>query len=643
MKQRAGDIFLSKPDVLKRLGEDIFIKTPLYKSKKRHRPVYINRKIFNQLFELEEDISWDEMSDIIEFYFSTTIEKDNGTGEKVGDAYVDKQADPLDLSLSGNLGSGRAYYAGKYFNIKGEKTPLATSNKRQYSDGLLEMERSLWEALIANSLQDSITTGLSGVLAILDMGEDCDVEWRDKLVKRGKIIRVDMDGELDRATHVFYNKTPLSKGQLELCAKKYGQLEADKFIERITHGTWSAGNISVKGHLIDFDTVCAVKGRGALYSSTRWHHENRFGFEYYGQLKILESLAQDHDINIDGVSFKALEKELLSSMKDQMERRFLSLMGFKDEDKLYSIYKEPLSALVELFQVLSRKNYKKLDGSSTKEVLSTLVHVFDFSSFFRSYPLFKKSGSFSVAQAISLMCQSELLEDPFEGSEEALSDMAKEYLDKVYDVIEENFVQSEEDLQLLQIAAVNFIKKYDALYQRIIEETGQDLDEIEAQSYIMNEDRFYLFPYFTLSYDIAENDNQRSDQVIDKMTNALVLSNQRALIKKFGGYITDVKLYEQGYSYKLLDKSGMFQVGFSFFDEGLESTFIKEGKVEILIDGEALSMRPLLIEGANTFLSSKIKTIELKDKIHREMSFYANENKICTQGEYVSLLNLIKE
>ncbi|MFZ2956978.1 MAG: hypothetical protein WA705_08825 [Candidatus Ozemobacteraceae bacterium] len=57
--------------------------------------------------------------------------------------YADRQADPLNISLVGNSGSGRAVYAGDRFNVKGiGKTVLATSKDPLRSNGILDLASS---------------------------------------------------------------------------------------------------------------------------------------------------------------------------------------------------------------------------------------------------------------------------------------------------------------------------------------------------------------------------------------------------------------------------------------------------------------------------------------------------------------------
>jgi len=637
MKEQLDDVFLSEPDAKKRLGADVFVETPLYPSKTQHRPVYINQDLFYQLTGIKEKLSWQQMSDIITHYFSTTIEPEKASGKAISTAYVDRQADPLDLSLSGNLGSGRAYYKGKYFNIKGEKTLLAQSKKRRFSDGLLEMERSIWEALIANSLQGSISTGLNTVLAILDMNEQCDVIWRDEEVCRGKIIRVDTSGQLDRVTHVFYNKTPMTQIDLRQCATKFGQLEADKFIERISHGTWSAGNISAEGHLIDFDTVCAVKGRVPTYSSTQWFADNRFGFEYAGQLKILKSLVDDADINRDQVKYDDLENVMMSARQDHLAKRFVGLMGFTNEQLVFEDFKGELTALVELFIILAQKNYQKPNSFSSKEALSNVIHIFDFSLFFRFYPLLKRAKEYSLEHCLDMMVSNKLLDQPFVADIENYTEVEQEYIDQVYETIGDCFVRSEGELKLLKVAAVSFIKKYDILFEKMLGASKQNLKQIEAHAYVANEDRFYLFPYFTISYFLAEHMKAVSEKEISSIISTLILANQRNVEQKYGGYIADVRLFQQGSVFKVLTGKGAHCLAFLAY-----SQFEKiEDTLKVLIGTQFYTLDKNMIEGEVVYLSPEIKNVELLARASRDMSLQSQRITLYTHNEHIELTEFL--
>lgn len=560
VEARIRDLLKAPPASLKRLGKDPFLSVPLYRAKKTYKPVYINTALFNRLFRPGKTLSFEEMTAFIQACFNFTIEKEKGIGEPAGTAYVDRQADPLDLSLSGNLGSGRAYYAGKYFNIKGEKTPLAISSKKKFSDGLLEMERCIWETVVANGLQGSFKNGLNEVLAILDMDESCNVLWRDEPVRRGKIIRVDLEGSLDRVTHLFYSQTPLGKNSLIRCARKFGEQEADKFIERIVHGAWSPGNISPDGHLIDFDTVAATKGRSPQYSSTQWHHENYFGYEYLGQIKILEALSESKRINKDGVKADFLRNTLVDARLSRIRQNLVFLMGFEDAPAIYKRYRKDINALCGLWMPLAQKSYKKLKALSSKDERCTDLPVFDFSAFFRLYPLQKRLHAFSMVTGMNTLCAAGPENRFYRERPEKLNKVAKQHRAAVLAVIDKDFVTSENELNLLKIAALRFIKMYDRLHKKISRETKQPLKEIEARAYIVNEDRSYMFPAYTLSYEFAERQRHAPEE-----TSGIVDALISATLKIPALMQADIRIGKKGFTFTRLDGKGRHQVGMCFY------------------------------------------------------------------------------
>lgn len=559
-EKKLAQLLQKPPGAVKRLGRRVFLKVPLYRAQRQYRVAYLNYPLFLKLFSPKAKISFNAAREIVARLFNSTIEKERSTGEKIGTAWCDRQRDPLNLSLSGNLGSGRAYYSGGIFNIKGEKTPLAISEQRRFSDGLLEMERAVWETTVANALQGSISTGLNSVLAILDMDENCEVIWRDQPVHRAKIIRVDRSGELDRITHLFQAQKPLRRKALEEGAKAFGTLEGDKFAERILHGSWSAGNISLRGHLIDFDTVCATKGRTPQYSFTRWHYQNYFGYEIYGQLEILKAIAADRKLNADKVPFDELQDIALAALQERRAPRLLSLMGFVDADKTWRQFRGDLLELAELWSELARKTYKQTENFSVKLASSLDVHVFDFSAFFRAYPLQKRHGLFTPQTGLQLLFGNAF--QPPSPEEDFKLPVQHEYRDKLHAAIGEHFVTSQEELQMMRIAAAQFVKNYDRLHEKILGVAKDDLRRVEARAYVLNEDRTYMFPAYTASYSIAQQEPPFPPPVFQGLMEGLLAANRRGTDGKF---MTDIRLYREGYSYRLLDGRGAFQAGFHFF------------------------------------------------------------------------------
>ncbi len=546
------------PGALARLGKAIFVEMPLYKSKRRCRPVYINRAAYRAIFAPAHDPSWDEMSATLATLFSTTIEPEHGTGEVVATAYADRQSDPLDLSLAGNGGSGRAYYAGAVFNIKGERTPLATAAKKQFSDGFLEMERAIWETLVANGLQGAISTGLNDVLAVIDMDDTCTVSWRDKPVKRAKVIRLD-DGCLDRVTHLFHTPRASPAAALHDTARAYGVLEADKFCQRIVHGTWSPGNISLTGHLIDFDTVCAVKGRGPVYSSTRWYHQNRFGFEHGGQATILGALADHAHINKDNVSAQDLCDSMLRSLYDQTALNFIALMGFDDAATLYERHRDSVGELCGLWQEIARKTYACTAALLLKDTRANHVHVFDTALFMAAYPLALRCENFNPADMVALMGDDPLADELLgAGAHEELGEIEQQHQDAVDAVIGGHMVGDAQTRDMLDLAALGFVKKYDRLFRALLADSAQDLTQVEAQALARNDDRRTLFPALTASFRLGENKQGRSAAHIDSIIASLVESCQRGATPAMRHSV-----YDEGAFAIILDGKGGHRLRFT--------------------------------------------------------------------------------
>ena len=146
----------------------MFEKVPLYIGKYKIDPVYINETLCNRLFNTQT-FSFEEKSDLICNLFNITININNSNKKQIGWAYIDKQNDPTNISLNGNIVSGRSYYIGKIFNIKGEKTPLATSNIDYYADGILDIKNAIRETIFSNLFAKESTINTIPILAIIDI------------------------------------------------------------------------------------------------------------------------------------------------------------------------------------------------------------------------------------------------------------------------------------------------------------------------------------------------------------------------------------------------------------------------------------------------------------------------------------------
>jgi hypothetical protein len=476
----------SLPGAMKRLGPEVFIRMNAYLlNPESAQVVYVNRKLMESLFgtSFSEDQAWE----FAERHFLLTLDPKMGieSGAPV-EVFVDRQDDPMNMSLNGNLGSGRAVYVGDCFNLKGlGKTKLAVSQDPNHSNGSLDLVSALWEMICANVLNSNLRTGTSPVLAVIDRKRMVGVPWRPGLYPSGVIVRIDRNGELDRPTHLFLRNEPVAAAQIGRFAEKLGRQDAEKFIERILHGCWSAGNVSLDGHLIDYDTVFAVRGRAPQYSYRPNWLSNFFGLEGQGQKKLLKALV-NHPINVDRVTSREVNRRFDQARRQCLEERFLDLIGVaSNEDEREG--SRPMSAppkLVQQFERLAMKGYPNFRATAPWEEENSGLHVYDLSRFLRFYPILRRAGPVSELTALHLIRNS--------AGQNILS-TASGMPESISRVLTRDFlVGSEGQLQALDRDALAFIQDYDRFLAQISGMRPEVLDQIAMRAYIVNEDRDYL-------------------------------------------------------------------------------------------------------------------------------------------------------
>ena len=161
------NVLNNKPKCIESMGKDLFVTMPIYKETKDFSIVYINEKLYEKIFN--KKYNYEEAKEDIKNSFSFTV-YDNRTNS-IGNAYIDKQKDPTGIALNENIGSGRAYYIGDNYNIKGEKTLLCTSSNEDYNNGKYPLEAAFQEAMISEVLSNVFDIDTFKVLAIIDKKE----------------------------------------------------------------------------------------------------------------------------------------------------------------------------------------------------------------------------------------------------------------------------------------------------------------------------------------------------------------------------------------------------------------------------------------------------------------------------------------
>ena len=624
-----------KPNALDDLGEDTFVKVPLYQSKIKYEVKYINTELFKKYFN-DSNVNFEHMSKVISNEFSTTIDKKKSNGKIIGYAYIDKQYDPLKISMSGNLGSGRAYYQGDVFNIKGEKTPLAISEREEYSNGVLEFEKSIFETVASNSLYNDTSIKLSPILAILDIKEPCKVSWKKKTCKRAKIIRINIDGSLNRITHIFQGKKQLSANEIKNTAKAFGEQEGEKFLQRIEHGAWSAGNISSKAHMIDFDTVCAVKYRAPQFSFCIWFFENYFGYEHYGQAKILKSLANSKEINIENVSYKELSKIMFKARENYILNNFSKLMGFNYIDKKHL---KSIKKLYKLFDELSRKCYPNPEFLSCKQVECYENSPFNFSRFFRLFPILKHRNNFEIFEAYNILTEQLCQFNDFDIKNfDRTNKNNKFYYNHVLQKINKNFIHSFDEYLKLSKKCILFIELYNKFYEKLLNDKTINKNEIELNAYKYNEDRKYLFMPNTIGGFLDKKANEYTSYQMHRAISLGIFSNKRNIEHKFLNLTpADVTILNEGFFAVLLNKNGQHKLSLNLYKDMLD---INENDFfEIKINNKKYAVNKVEINEIISIQTDFIDNHMLLPNFYKKIFFYKNNKKISLKKNNIKLSN----
>lgn len=554
----------------------------VYQAKEKYNVIYINSKLYAEIFK--EKYEWQTAKQRIIDMFSIALDEEKSNKQIAGKAYSDKQLDPTGIALSGNLGSGRAFFYKNCFNIKGDKTKLATAPKDIYNNGKYALSAAIKETVIANILVDDFIIPTFETLAILDKKERFDFEDEymdaDDVIRKEVYnlpcsieIRVNKEKELYRISNSLINKDKYTINELEDFCEKLAKIEANKFCDRFLHGSWSVGNISIDGNLIDFDTATFVKGRYPQYSNTNKYKSNYFGYELLGQKLMIKSILDYENIENANKIETNLDDLMNEKYKENMKIRFCDLIGL-NYNLHYKKYNKYIDSLYEKFNVLSRKFLPNYYETNVAENSGDITYLFDFSKFFQKYLITKKDYKNNILLGMKL-----LLND-IEYIEYEKIGMIKE---KIQEFFYENIVD-EKNIDNSINNAMDFIEEYDELFNLISKET--ELSNIKVKQYIINANRNYLYGneniYGEISYlyDIKKIDEKTTNRII----NALINTNKRNNYNKKNENKLGLQIYEDLLTYLVLSENYYYLV-----IEPYSNTEIEFAKA--IINGQEVMMR----------------------------------------------------
>lgn len=563
------------PGACKRLGEATFVAMAAFPvDPDRYRVVFARSGLLENADG--SAMTADETKMFVEKHLLLTFDQILGiTGAKPVKVYADRQADPMNMSLNGNLGSGRAAYYGECFNLKGlGKTVLAISQDRNHSNGNLDLVSALWEAICSNVLHTNLRTGTSPVVAVINPVNDVEVPWREGRYPGGIIVRIDKCGELDRPTHLFQKGDPVKADKLREIARNLGRQDAEKFIERILHGCWSAGNISIDGHMIDYDTVFALRGRSPQWSYRPNWLSNFFGLEGPGQKKLLKAMV-NHTINAERLPYRDVCRQFDNARRKQLEQRFLDLTGIGAEadNNSLPVSADEYSEIICAFERLSMMMYPNFKATAPWEADNSSLSLFDFSRFMRLFPVLRSTGEVEPQLALSLLCNphGRMIESSVSGMPESIERALKKHY----------VVASDQQIQALDNAALKFIAGYDRLLTSWRKAHPQDWGKLIQRAYIVNEERTYMncrpgndFLVALTQHLAAEKvSNAEFSQLIELIIEACDRIPRPDSQRRCQA---DMRLFLNGFTSNLIDENGFFRPRLTILTSSLTSMNIND-------------------------------------------------------------------
>jgi hypothetical protein len=373
-----------EPEAIKRLGSSVFVPQTTHRlGKNKFKVVFIDKKYFKKA---GQKINKKFIND-----FALEVNPTNNyRPSSYVTTYADFQKDKSGLSLSGNLGSGRAVYYKDRYNILGVgKTSLCTGEVPTHNTGNLEIINGMRRIIISRWINAFMPNGAPEHPVLIALNKTERHKWNKNPIPLSLLVRVD-DMSLDRPSHVEQN--PNIDFDFKNTINQYAKLDAEFFAHRILMGAWSNGNFSLSGHVIDLESVSFVKYRGPYYTSSRKYPHNRFGYEQFGFLDVLHQLADVKNIPCDKIDHQFYE-----ARKKYLALCFLQLLGI-DAAKTLEFFFRHESIVLDTalkFETLAKKiaHFKatlSLYAPVEKDTDPTLL---DMSALFRNLAKITKSNN----------------------------------------------------------------------------------------------------------------------------------------------------------------------------------------------------------------------------------------------------------
>lgn len=396
-----------KPAAMQRLGESIFVSQQAKQLESSdYDVVYVDDAYFRNA-NYSGDV--DQMAS----KFAIALVNDSHVTPQTITVYADRQKDSSGIGLEGNLGSGRAVYYGKQYNVMGVgKTTLCTSTVPSHSTGKMELVGALRRVIISRWIS-RFTGKVVQHPVVIALKETAQFKWASQPIPLALLVRVD-NGDLDRPSHIEYS--PEIKNDFYKSLAEYAKLDAQYFAYRIMLGAWSTSNYSLDGHVIDLESASFVKYRGPYNTSSGKYPHTHFGYEGLGFVNILEQMARVK--SLEGVNIKNL---FYQERRKNMAVCLLSLLGI-DSDYISDFLSRHLNRVMELadqFEQLAKKISPQKTSLNLYNVILEDADpcLLDMSRLFRNLKKIYESSSNKEEKALSYLIRKEALKKIVPGLE----------------------------------------------------------------------------------------------------------------------------------------------------------------------------------------------------------------------------------
>jgi hypothetical protein len=263
-------------------------------------------------------------------------------------------------------------------------------------------------------------------------------------------------------------------------------------------------------------------------------------------------------------------------------------MGF--DISLYPKYKNKIDNIASKFERLSKVCFANYELFDVTKCSSEKCNIFDFSKFFRYFPILKNRESLLAHYLLTLVNDKAMLVNS------KIDEKSKNIIDGYFNDI---LVKTMEDYLNVMMEAKEFIDEYSELYDDILNENNIKDDEAISNAFLINTRKRYLGYEEALRFELLE-----------QYQNGLISSKQchdiiNIAIESGCNSYLDLIIFEEGYFYIVMEENGKYHYELKLYDKELA-----HANLSLKVDGENIKCACYMEE---EYLILKSNSYNLKD------------------------------